>query len=67
MAEWLPTTWLDKINDAQRRLSFVIDLMDRMDECGMDCQEVRQLHSMLFNKLELIKNQFFPQSPPAEP
>lgn len=63
MAEWLPTQWLDKINDAERKLSYVIDLMDRMADCGMDCDEVRALHAQLQDKLQKIKQQFFPQPP----
>lgn len=66
MADWLPKQWLDKINDAERKLSYVIDLMDRMDECGIDCQEVRSLHAALTEKLQMIKQQFFPQAPPQE-
>lgn len=60
MAEWLPTTWLDKINDALRKLSSVIDLMDRLEVCGVDCQEIRAEHARLVELLTKFKQQFFP-------
>lgn len=63
MAEWLPTTWLDRINKAQEGLQAVIVLMDRLEVCGVECQEIRATRQQLYDKLEAFKTNFFPQSP----
>lgn len=72
MAQWLPTKYLDKINDAQRKLSSTLDIMDRLDHCGFDCQEIRKVHEVQFTQLEAFKRHFFPDSyleegPPLNP
>lgn len=59
MAEWLPTTWLDKINDSLRKLSFTIDMMDRLERCGADCQEIRAEVARLTDMLNAFKTNFF--------
>lgn len=60
MAEWLPTVWLDKINKDQKDLQDVVLLMDRLESCGVQCQEIRATRQQLYDQLEAFKTQFFP-------
>lgn len=60
MAEWLPTVWLDKINKSQEDLQSVLVLMDRLEVCGVECQEIRATRQQLYDQLEAFKTNFFP-------
>lgn len=55
----------DAIEAALRRLADLPDIIDAAELCDVDCQEYRSMHAMLLDKLQRIRDKFFPQGRPG--
>lgn len=56
----------DAIDAALRRLADLPEWIDAAELCDMDCQEYRQAHQYLIDKLTKIQARFFPQGRPTQ-
>ena len=52
-----------RMKDNQKRLSGVLELIDKMDRCGMDCNVIRQAASNGIEQIQAIEREFFDPIP----
>lgn len=55
----------DAIDAALRKLADLPDIIDNAELCDVDCKEYREAHGYFSEKLQKIKDKFFPQGRPA--
>lgn len=58
----LPNEQFAKLLQAERDLHDILPEMDKADECGIDCQEFRRLHSEMMDNIAGLKKNFGPNS-----
>lgn len=58
---------LASINEQLRRIQDARQLMDHAEECGVNCQENRQLAEWLESNLTQFKQRFFKNGAPIIP
>lgn len=56
----LNSNHLDLLRSAQRSLNEALPLIDRAEACGLDCQEYRQGHAALSDRVARYITHFFP-------
>ena len=52
-----------RMKDNQKRLSRVLELIDKMDRCGMDCDIIRQAAKNGIDQIQAIELEFFTPAP----
>lgn len=53
----------DKLQEARRKIHDLLPMFDRAQNCGIDCDELRQAAEELRNRLESIEREFMTPSP----
>lgn len=51
------------IKEAQRRLHDLVETLAAAEACGLQCQDLRQIHADFLSKLQAIEQHFFPHQP----
>lgn len=56
----LPPETIAELQQNQRDLSGILNEFDKAEECGVDCQLMRQLHSQASDRIGKILNNYGP-------
>lgn len=65
MTSSLGPAHLEQLRNAQRSLNNALQLIDKTEACGIDCQEYRQGHQALSGQATALINAFFPDQAPG--
>lgn len=55
----------DQLDNTLTTLGHLPDVIDNAELCDVDCQEYRNAHAYLVDKLTKMKQKFFPKGRPA--
>jgi len=53
----------DELKAAQRQISDLHPTMDKAENCGVDCTEMRAIAAEILSRLSAIEREFFPTVP----
>jgi hypothetical protein len=59
----------EQVLNAERKLHDLLPVLDKAENCGIDCGQFRDLHQYLSQQLSALKREFMtppPQAPPGE-
>lgn len=56
----LPTDMYMALMESERKLSELDPLYDKAEECGIDCQQFREVRGLLAQRSEAIRRHFGP-------
>lgn len=54
----IPHEMWDNLNEAERRLTDLLPVIDKWEACDEDCSEIRQIVAALLERISKYKTQF---------